>query len=137
LVEIKGNQRVGLECLPLESTPIYKVEIKDPEADIPLLAAHYPNAARALVNYTLHWEPGKHNRDALTREVEAIFPRWYTRSLPEIGSELTHARGYSAGQLLDVGGNVRRYLDERLTKVPYRDELLTIVESLLAEGVNQ
>lgn len=136
LIDIKGNQRVDLECLPLESTPIYKVEIKEPEIEVPLLRVRYPDAERALVNYVLHWEPGKHNRDALTREIEAIFPRWYSRSLPEVGPQLTQTRGYSTGQLLDVTGNVRRYLDDRLAKDSHRDELMTLAEGLLAEGVD-
>lgn len=134
LFEIKGKRCVKIDCLPLVSTPLYQVVITDPDAQLPSLAAQYPDASQALVDYTLHWEPGRHSRDSIADEVEAIFPRWYNRGFHEIGTQLISAHGYTAGQLRDVKGNVRRYLDERLAKDPYRDELLALAEGLLTGG---
>jgi exonuclease SbcD len=123
--------------LLLESTPIYRIEITDPDADIPLLAECIPNAATALVHYTLHWQPGKHNRDELCRQIQGIFPRWYSRDFREIGRLDTASETLAVQRLEDVVGTVREYLSERLDKHPDRDDLLALAEELLAEEVGR
>jgi len=123
--------------LPLESTPIYRVEIKDPDAEIPHLAEQYPDAQNALVYYTLHWQPGKHDRDELCRQIQSVFPRWYGREFREMGRLDPAEETLSARRLEDVAGTVREYLSQRLEKHPDRDELLALAEELLAEEVGR
>jgi exonuclease SbcD len=119
--------------LPLESTPIHQIEITDPDKEIPLLATQYPDAQQALVSYTLHWEPGKHNRDELCRQIQGVFPKWYDRSFKEIGRTNSSGRAFTATQMQDVVGTVRDYLTTRLEQHKDRDALLELAEELLAE----
>ncbi len=121
------------ELLPLDATPIYSVEIRDP-AEVARLAARHPDAERALVSYTLYWEPGRHDRDALAREVQAIFPRWYARRFKRIGEDAESAGDASAGvaAVRDVVGTVREYVGANAEPAE-RDDLLRLAEALLAE----
>jgi DNA repair exonuclease SbcCD nuclease subunit len=119
--------------LPLDSTPIRHVEITDPERDIPRLAELCPNADRALVKYTLHWDPHLHNRDDLCRDIERHFPRWYDREFRIIGADAQAERAWTAERMQDVTTTVRAYLEERLAGNARRDELLALADQLLAE----
>lgn len=137
LCEVGPEGRVGEpEILPLETTPIYRVEVNDPDAEIPHLIERYPDAPGALVRYTLHWQPGKHNREELCRQIEDIFPRWYERDFKEIGGLGTEG-SFSAQRMYDVVGTVRNYLEERLADHADRDDLLRLANGLLAEEVGQ
>lgn len=118
--------------LPLESTPIYAVEISDPDAELPRLAERYPDAGRALVAYTLHWEPGRHDRESLARAVQQLFPRWYSRRFVEIGRESEPGPEASIERVQDVAANVRDYVRANAPDA-MRDELLAAAERLLAE----
>jgi hypothetical protein len=71
--------------LPLESTPIYRVDITDPDAQLPALADRYPDAGRALVHYTLAYDPGTHDRETLCAAIQDAFPRWCSRRVREVG----------------------------------------------------
>lgn len=119
--------------LPLRSTPIYHVEITDPDTQIAQLLASYPNAQNALVKYTLHWDPEKHIREELSRRVEEIFPHWYERNFKEIGQNGNQKTVFAQQSLLDVVGTVRDYLNMNLAGDPQRDELLAMANELLAE----
>ncbi len=133
LVEVNASGLASPPTLlPLEPTPIYSVEIRDP-ADIAKLGAKHPDADHALVAYTLHWEPGVHDRDAMAREVQAIFPRWYTRRFKRIGLDAAEAADeVDVGAVHDVAGNVREYVGANAPP-EQRDELLGLAEALLAE----
>ena len=118
--------------LPLEATPIYSVEIADPD-EIARLAARYADAPRALVNYTLHWEPGRHDRDALARAVQEVFPRWYSRRFKRIGHEAdVPAHDAEVGGVRDVAATVRDYVGEHAA-ADQRDELVRLADELLVE----
>jgi|SRR5579859_1495112 len=135
LVDIGPSGRQSApQLLPLECVPIYKVGIDDPDSQLSKLANTYANATEALVDYTLYWQPGKHNRDDLCRQIEAIFPRWYSRDFVEIGRDASRAKNFSPNRLQDVAGTVRDYLNKRLEKHPERQELTALAEKLLAEG---
>jgi DNA repair protein SbcD/Mre11 len=134
LCEVGPRGLVGEPLLlPLRSTPIYHVEITDPETQIPQLLACYPDAQNALVKYTLHWDPEKHIREELARRVEGIFPRWYERNFKEIGQNGNQKTVFAQQRLLDVVGTVRDYLNMNLVGDPHRDELLALANELLAE----
>lgn len=133
LVEILHGQRTLVQELPLEATPVYQIEIKDPEAEIPLLAERYPEGGRALVSYTLHYEPVRHNRQALRAEIERHFPRCRYPSIREIGKPEVRAGEFSPDRLVDVAGTTRAYLDRQLKDNAARSELLALAEALLSE----
>src|SRR5262249_20076667 len=62
LVELgPGGLRGEPQVLPLEATPIYPVEIRDPKVELPLLPERYPDAERALVNIEFTYTAGQDN----------------------------------------------------------------------------
>ena len=133
LVEIaEGRLARPPELLPLDATPIYSVEILEPN-EIASLPSRYPDAARALVAYTLHWQPGRDDREALASEIQRVFPRWYSRRFKRVGEDVDvvpDASGFSV--VHDVAGNVRAYVAANATP-EIRDELLRLVDTMLAE----
>jgi exonuclease SbcD len=133
LVEVgPGGKRGKPELLPLEATPIYHVEITEPEVQLSRLAEQYPDAERALVKFTLHWQPGKHNPDSLCREIRSIFKRCYGHSTIKVG-EVDGDAAFTLRRMQDVRGTVRSYLDAQLAKHPHHDNLKAVAEELLAE----
>jgi exonuclease SbcD len=125
------------QTLPLETTPIYRVEIRDPDVEIPLLAERYPDAKRALVQYTLYYQPGKHHIEELCRQVESVFPRWYARTIQKLGDVHKTAASFSAQRIHDVVGTVREYLAAHLPEGDEREAVLAAADQLLAEEVGQ
>jgi ribosomal protein S7 len=97
------------------------------------LAARYPEAERALVQYALHWEPGKHNLEALRDRLHKLFPRWYTAEVREIGAGEASPTAFTPDRMKDVAGTVAEYLAGQLAKHPQRAEMLRLAEELLAE----
>jgi hypothetical protein len=123
------------EILPLDATPIHQVEINDPDEDMPGLRDKYPDAARAIVHYKLTYKPGRHNREEICREIEAIFPRWCKRKVIAEGSESSGVVEASEAQKRDAPGTVRNYLMKRLADDAYRDyrdDVMALAEKLLA-----
>jgi exonuclease SbcD len=119
--------------LPLDTTPIYQIEIKDPDTQLANLIRDYPEADRALVYYTLHWEPGRHDRDTLCQQIHDIFPRWYGRSIKEIGRGLSQHVSFAPQHMYNVAGTVRDYLTTQISGHSQRDELIALAETFLAE----
>lgn len=122
--------------LPLETTPLYEVEIRDPDTELAQLGARYPDASRALIKYTLHFDPSRHNRDAITRELDAVFPRWYDREFVEVGVMQAAGTQFYPERMQDVVGTVRAYLESQLSSSPHKHELVTLAEELLAEEMD-
>lgn len=121
--------------LPLPSTPIYDITITDPDTQLAQLKEQYPDAECALVRYTLHWQPGIHNREALCRVIENTFPRWYERNTKEIGTTPDGKSPFTPRQIEDVVGNVRDYLALSLKSYGQQDrnDILALAEQLLVE----
>jgi exonuclease SbcD len=122
------------EILPLSSTPIYHVNITDPDAQIPRLAEQHPDADHALVKYTLHWQPGRHNKDELCLALNDIFKRCYARDFVEIGRGNAGTAGFTAQRMDDVVGTVNDYLKVHLAAHPQGAEIKALADELLAEG---
>jgi exonuclease SbcD len=134
LAEIGPTGLVGEpEVLPLSATPIYRIEITDPGAEIPPLKERYPHAGRALVSYRVLYRPGEHNREAIRHELEALFPRCYRAEFVSVGSDLDERAPQLTGSERDVSGTVRSYLEERLAQDPDRDDLLALAAQLQLE----
>jgi exonuclease SbcD len=134
-LEIADNRRVGEpEILPLNSTPIYHVEITDPDAQIPRLAELHQDADHALVKYTLYWQPGRHNKDELCRTLNSIFKRCYARDFVEVGRGDAGTTGFTTQPIENVVGNVNEYLKIHLAAHPQGTEIKALADELLAEG---
>lgn len=134
LVEVGPQGLVGEPVvLPLDATPIYEVMIDDPETQLPGLADRFSDRDRALVRYSLTWEPGKHDRDEICRLLEMIFPRWYARDVRAVGQDLTSRTANAVGTLVDVPSTTRAYLIEHLKNHPDREAVLALAEHYLAE----
>lgn len=134
LIEINDKGRIGEPALlPLNATPLYRIEILDPEIDMRGLAERYADAQRAIVEYKLVYQPGQHNREALCREIETIFPRWCRRDVVPRGEANILKLGETRGHLRDVKAVVRGFLAENLAEHSDRDELIALAEQLLLE----
>ncbi len=124
-----------VETRPLESTPMYDIEIFSPTEEIPHLRETYPDAERALVRYHLHYDASEENLHQILNELDKIFPRWYDRSWTE-ASELGPALNVSeGGAQKSFHQTVLDYLDEELCNhdETERDSILDLARSLLAE----
>lgn len=130
-----NGMRSEPEILPLHTTPMYQVNITDPDTQLPVLAQQYADSSNALVHYTLQWDPSKHDRDILCRNIEQIFPRCYGRSFQEIGDITSQTITFQPQKIQNVVETVREYLDLRLKNNSHRDELIALAEALLAEEV--
>jgi DNA repair exonuclease SbcCD nuclease subunit len=124
--------------LPVEATPIYRVEIDaatlaDPRTDLLKLVEQYPDAGAALVRYRLTWQPGRHNREELLAHLETVFPRWYNREVVEAGGGERQGRGGAAPDpRADFRSTVLNYLEEAIeANDPDRADLLALAEELV------
>lgn len=135
LAEIGPAGMVGTPVvLPLDATPIHRVEINDPDKDLPHLEERYPDHERALVSYVLHYDPTKHNRDEISREIERVFPRWYERKFVIEGSGAIFDGTGTEMRTRDVPSTVREYLRESIPEDSEDRELvLSLADELLAE----
>ena len=140
LVEIGPRGLLGEPVtLPLPATAIYEVTITDPPTELPRLKAEYPDAEQDLVNLHLTYTAGRDNLEAILRELDQLFPRWYARDwresrqlLPGTLAERTANRGRSFAE------TVRQYLIQELAHHPEQEraELLKLAEELLQECEN-
>ena len=122
--------------LPLESTPIYEVEIRSPKDELPDLARRYADAKKHLVRIVCTYMAGVDNREETLRQLEEIFPRWYDRQISEANalrdSLVDH---HEAGRARSFEDTVRDYLQQELTNHPeaLRDAVLAKAEALMKE----
>ena len=89
-----------------------------------------------MVRYRLVWTAGVHNREALLRQLDDIFPRWYDREVHEasvLGPPLTDPK--SAPAQRGFAETVRGYLETELMNhaEDERAAVLRLAEALLAE----
>jgi exonuclease SbcD len=121
--------------LPLESTPVYEIDVRSPRDELPALKDKYPDAKRHLVKINCTYTAGVENREEVLRELESIFPRWYDRQITEssaLGPTLTVGEPVRSKSFEDT---VRDYLLQELGNHPddLRAAVLEKVEGLLNE----
>jgi exonuclease SbcD len=120
------------QLLPLEATPIYEVRIENPRKDLPRLRRKYPDARGALVCYHVIYTAGRDNLNEILAELDAIFPRWYYRTMSEAGTLIPLGNTDSAS-VASFHETVMSYLQERLADDPRRKAVLCLAEQYLAE----
>jgi exonuclease SbcD len=137
LFELSDRGLVGPPVtLPLEATPLYEVDIRDPMSDLPTLRQRYPDHAKALVSAHVHYTAGVEPLEDVLRELEDIFPRWYSRDWSErtdLGPALTIGDAAPAKSFEDT---VRDYLTAELQNHSEADRLavMGMAEGLLQEN---
>lgn len=136
LFEIGPTGLIGEpQLLPLDATPIYQVEITDPDTQLTDLEARYPDHDRALVSYrVIHTPGGTHTLDQLFSRLGEVFPNWYQRRVDNGVSPLAPADATSERTLKDVHGTVIHYLESRLKDHADRDEILALAGELLVNS---
>ena len=136
LVEIGNSGRVeSIMTLPLPSTRIYSVEITNPCTELPELKARYPEPSDDLVNLKIRYDRGRDNLEAVLRELEAIFPRWYARDwtdTSELGPTLV---GPAHDRQQSFSETVREYVTTELAfeSEERRQELLKRLNELIED----
>ncbi|NWJ47042.1 MAG: exonuclease subunit SbcD [Chloroflexi bacterium] len=115
-LEIKNGRRVDVpKLLSLECSPIYQLDITDPE-QIDHLPDIYPDHNEALISYNLHYHPTTHNRDVLMHRIEEIFPNWYKRDIIQFGLDIGNSPLTNFDFSQPWKEIVRNYLNEELKK---------------------
>ena len=124
------------EVLPLTRTPMHKLEIADPAAELPTLADRIENRETALVHVTATYVSGGPSRDEITRAIRSAFPR-YT----EIAWAKSEVAGSGASERMKLGADyrdtVRKFLARELKDDGDRDDLLKLAETFLTAGAAQ
>jgi exonuclease SbcD len=136
LVEVGPRGRVGEPAiLPLDTTPVYEVVIRNPREELPTLADQYPDADRALVHLKLTYTAGVDNLEELLRELEKLFPRWYARDWQEAGALGPTLVLGEAARAKSFEETVRDYLQAELVNHPAeeREAVLARAEELMRE----
>jgi exonuclease SbcD len=121
--------------LPLDSTPVYEIDIRSPREEMPQLREKFKDAKRHLVKITCTWTAGIDNREETLRELEQIFPRWYDRQITESSALGPTLHLGEPARIKSFENTVRDYLDQELAN--HSDELrqavLEKVEALMQE----
>ena len=138
VVEVGDGQRdVKPRWVPIESTPIYYVEINDPAVEVPLLTEKYPDHDRALVNFMLRYRAGNDDLNGLLAELERIFPRWYFRDWKEVSGGENSDEDAGAGganhSIHSLRQTVMGYLQAELDGDAERDEIIQLAEAMISQ----
>jgi exonuclease SbcD len=133
--DVGTGQPLEPRVLPLETTPIYVVQIHSPRLEVPGLAERYPDCQKALVRIECTYRAGEDNREELFRDLERIFPRWYDRDFIEanaLSGTLTTGEAVRTKSFQDT---VRDYLKQELTnhQAELQAAVLARVEELMHE----
>ncbi|MFO0809607.1 MAG: exonuclease subunit SbcD [Gemmataceae bacterium] len=125
-----------IRTIPLETTPIYEVQILDPTTELPTLTTRFPDHATALVNLHVRYTAGVESLEAILGQLDAIFPRWYSRDWTEardLGPTLTLANAPPSRGFAET---VREYLTSELANHDDgdREAVLARADDLLTEG---
>jgi exonuclease SbcD len=121
------------QVCPIPSTRIYDLTLRNPTNELPDWRDRYAAATQDLVHLHVHYTAGEHNLEQILKELDEIFPRWYSRDWTEsralspgtIASEVTTSQSFAE--------TVRDYVAQELVQHDdaERQELLRIVDELM------
>lgn len=116
--------------LPIPATAFHTLEITDADAELPGLAAKYPDAATAIVRLRIKLAPGGSSRIEIEKQLKGIFP--LRHELCFVGDEPA-ASTAAAPSGASAGFNeiVRDYLTARLDGDLDRAAVLDLADSFL------
>lgn len=101
--------------LPLEATPIYRVEFGSPnEPELIRLREEHPDASNDLVRIEFTYAAGVDDLEKTLHELETIFPRYYYRTWTEAGVLGPTLTVGEAARTRSFEETVRDYLDHEL-----------------------
>src|SRR5262245_40301061 len=128
------------QLLPLEATPIYEIDIRTPDVDLPQLRKRYANASADLVNLHVTYTAGVDSLEEVLKHAEEIFPRYYSRDWTEagaLGPALMPGEGSIQGKAFEE--TVREYVKCELTNSTDAEqaEILGRLDQLLASESQQ
>ena len=136
LVEIGPDGRAADPVvLPLPSTPIYEVVVRNPADDLPRLRGEYPEARTDLVNLHITYTAGVDQLEDVLKDLDGIFPRWYARDWQEAGSLGPTLATQEGLRAKGFGETVREYLGQELIQHPEaeRDAIVALADGLLKD----
>lgn len=123
--------------IPLPSTRIARIELAEPEVDLPRLQAQHSAPSRDLVNLHVRYAAGRDSIEQILRDLDRLFPRWYARDWVEesdLGPSLVHPEEFRGQAFAET---VRGYLgaelahhdeNERIAVLEYAEALLREME---------
>ena len=131
----KGGLKGEPQWLPLPVTPIYAIDIHDPQTELSQLREAHPDARRDLVYLHFTYTAGKDNLEGILRELEEIFPRWYARDWTDAGALGPALTIEEANRTRSIEDTVRDYLRDELMnhEEPLRNAVLERAEALFRE----
>ena len=122
VVDVGPDGRVGEpRLLPLPATPVYEINVRNPKEDVPRLREEYPDAKDDLVNVHLTYTAGEDNLEEVLRQLEEIFPRWYSRDWKESSALGPTLATGEAVRTKSFEETVREYLAQELINHPDAD----------------
>jgi exonuclease SbcD len=137
VVDIAATGRAGdPRWTPIVATPLYYVEVEDPQTNVPLLIDKYPDHDRALVKFKLRYRAGRDDLNGLLAEMYRIFPRYYESDWEEISgiSDVNASITTTGdGEPRSVRQTVLQYLESQLNGDADRQDILRLAEALVAE----
>lgn len=134
VVEIRNGVRTGSpRTVPLSATPIYQIEIKDPDRDLQKLEKKFPRAKESIAYCTVHYKPGTHNVREIINTLESRFRALCKVDVIPEGVAPSSPTEVRLAEAESVPEKVRSYLQQRLIDDPDRAELLALTD-LLLEG---
>lgn len=135
LFDVGPAGRLGeITTLPMPSTPVYEVHVRNPAEDIPRLRDEYPDAHDDLVNLHITYTAGRDNLEEVLTDLDRIFPRWYARDWQETNQLLAVSlAGEEADRNKGFAQTVRDYLEQELVQHADadRDEIMKLAEEII------
>lgn len=144
LLDIGPRGEREMQILPLPRVSMHQITLdftlRDVESELSYWRAQIPDAATALVHYTVRYQPEKFALSALRSEIDKLFPRWYGRGEEKVGleilsrpPELPSENSVPTHPLSgDVPTLVRSYLEQRLDQSTDKEAVLSLANELLA-----
>ena len=126
IVDIGPEGLVGEPQLTgLPSTPIYEVDVRDPTQEMDQIRAHYADCSADLVNLHVTYTAGVDNLEQVLRDLDTIFPRWYSRDWKEAGALGPSLVDPDSSRERNFEESVREYVRQELGNHPEFDSRAT------------